>query len=149
MRAQDSAEWYYNEGECGRAIRDFCAATGTPRAAVFFTTKLMSNSGYSAAKAALRTSLKKCGLDYIDLYLIHGPIGGPQKRADSWKAAVEGKAEGLVRSIGVSNYGVRHLQEMVDAGVELPALNQVRCSWQNAGRRANHSFGCRSTSTPS
>lgn len=109
----------------------------------------MSNSGYSAAKAALRTSLKKCGLDYIDLYLIHGPIGGPQKRADSWKAAVEGKAEGLVRSIGVSNYGVRHLQEMVDAGVELPALNQVRRSWRNRGWRANHSFGCRSTSTPS
>lgn len=109
----------------------------------------MSNSGYSAAKAALRTSLKKCGLDYIDLYLIHSPIGGPQKRADSWKAAVEGKAEGLVRSVGVSNYGVRHLQEMVDAGVELPALNQVWRSWQNRGLRANHSFNCRSTSTPS
>ncbi|KAI0635877.1 Aldo/keto reductase [Trametes polyzona] len=121
----DSAEWYYNEAECGRAIRDFCAATGTPREAIFFTTKLMNNNGYSAAKQALQTSLKKCGLDYIDLYLIHGPIGGPQRRAESWRAAVEGKAEGLVRSIGVSNYGVKHLQEMVDAGVELPVINQI------------------------
>ncbi|KAI0661683.1 Aldo/keto reductase [Cubamyces menziesii] len=121
----DSAEWYYNEAECGRAIKDFCAATGTPRQDVFFTTKLMSNNGYAAAKASLRKSLKACGLGYIDLYLIHSPIGGPQKRADSWKAAVEAKAEGLVRSIGVSNYGVRHLQEMVDAGVELPAINQI------------------------
>ncbi|KAI0833422.1 Aldo/keto reductase [Trametes gibbosa] len=121
----DSAEWYYNEADCGRAIRDFCAATGTPREAIFFTTKLMHNNGNAAAKAALRTSLKKSGIDYIDLYLIHGPMGGPQRRADSWRAAMEGKAEGLVRSIGVSNYGVRHLQEMVSAGVELPALNQI------------------------
>ncbi|KAI0368608.1 Aldo/keto reductase [Pilatotrama ljubarskyi] len=121
----DSAEWYYNEKECGRAIKDFCAATGTPREAIFFTTKLMHNNGYAAAKAAVRKSLKECDLGYIDLYLIHGPIGGPQKRAVSWKAAVEAKAEGIVRSIGVSNYGIKHLQEMVDAGVELPVLNQI------------------------
>ncbi|KAI8980146.1 Aldo/keto reductase [Trametes punicea] len=121
----DSAEWYYNEAECGRAIKDFCAATGTPREEIFFTTKLKNNHGYDAAKASVRKSLKACGLNYIDLYLIHSPIGGRQKRAESWKAAMDAKAEGLVRSIGVSNYGVRHLQEMVDAGVELPTVNQI------------------------
>ncbi|KAL7279162.1 hypothetical protein ACG7TL_007002 [Trametes sanguinea] len=121
----DSAEWYYNEAECGRAIKDFCAATGTPREEIFFTTKLKNNSGFAAAKASVRRSLKECGLDYIDLYLLHSPLGGPQMRHESWKAAMEAKAEGLVRSIGVSNYGVRHLQEMVDASVELPVINQI------------------------
>ncbi|KAI0671685.1 Aldo/keto reductase [Trametes maxima] len=121
----DSAEWYYNEQECGRAIKDFCAATGTPREAIFFTTKLMTNGGYAAAKASLRKSLKACGLGYIDLYLLHSPIGGPQKRADSWRAAVEARAEGLVKSIGVSCFSTVHLDEMVKAGVELPVINQI------------------------
>jgi len=121
----DSAEWYYNEHECGRAILDFCAASGVPRTSVFFTTKLRTNSGYAASKAAIAKSLNTCGLGYIDLYLIHSPIGGPQKRAESWKAVLEAKKEGKVRSVGVSNYGVRHLQEMIDAGVELPVINQV------------------------
>ena len=56
---------------------------------------------------------------------MHSPIGGPQKRAESWKAILEAKAQGVVRSVGVSNFGVRHLQEMVDAKVELPVINQV------------------------
>jgi len=121
----DSAEWYYNERECGRAILDFCNASGIPRSAIFYTTKLRSNSGYAAAKAAIARSLQVCGLDYIDLYLVHSPIGGPQKRAESWKAVLEAKEAGKIRSAGVSNYGVRHLQEMIDSGVELPAINQV------------------------
>ncbi|EPT05606.1 hypothetical protein FOMPIDRAFT_124533 [Fomitopsis schrenkii] len=121
----DSAEWYYNERECGQAIRDFCAATGVPRSEVFFTTKLQNNAGYSAAKAAIARSSQKSGLGYIDLYLMHSPIGGPQKRAESWKAILEAKKEGVIRSVGVSNFGVRHLQEMVDTNVELPVINQV------------------------
>lgn len=125
MEYQDSAEWYYNEHDCGRAILDFCAASGVPRTSVFFTTKLRTNSGYAASKAAIAKSVDTCGLGYVDLYLIHSPIGGPQKRAESWKAVLEAKKEGKVRSVGVSNYGVRHLQEMIDAGVELPAVNQV------------------------
>ena len=56
---------------------------------------------------------------------MHSPIGGPQKRAESWKAILEAKKEGVVRSAGVSNFGVRHLQEMVSAKVELPVVNQV------------------------
>ena len=92
---------------------------------MFFTTKLQNNAGYSAAKAAISRSLQKSGLGYIDLYLMHSPIGGPQKRGESWKAILEAKNEGVIRSIGVSNFGVRHLQEMVDANVELPVINQV------------------------
>lgn len=56
---------------------------------------------------------------------MHSPIGGPQKRAESWKAILEAKKEGVIRSVGVSNFGVRHLQEMVDTNVELPVINQV------------------------
>ena len=59
------------------------------------------------------------------MYLIHGPLGGRQARLDSWKAIVEAKAEGKVRSIGVSNFGIKHIEEMIDAGVETPAINQV------------------------
>ncbi|PCH42364.1 aldo-keto reductase [Wolfiporia cocos MD-104 SS10] len=121
----DSAEWYYNEKQCGRAILDFCAKSGVPRSEVFFTTKLQTNAGYKAAKASIARSLETCGLGYIDLYLIHSPIGGRQKRVESWKAVIEAKSEGKVRSVGVSNYGVRHLQELLDAGVELPVINQV------------------------
>jgi len=121
----DSAEWYYNEAECGQAIRDFCAASGVPRSEVFFTTKLQKNSGYTTSKTAISRSLQECGLGYIDLYLMHSAIGGPQKRAESWRAILEAKKDGLVRSVGVSNFGVRHLQEMVDATVELPVINQV------------------------
>lgn len=92
---------------------------------MFYTTKLQSNNGYEASKRAIQKSLKECGLGYIDLYLIHSPLGGPKPRADSWKAACEAKADGIIHSIGVSNYGVKHLQEMVTSGFELPAVNQV------------------------
>lgn len=125
LLTQDSAAWYNNERQCGRAILEFCSESGTPRKEVFFATKLQINQGYAAAKEAIRRSLDSCGLGYIDLYMIHSPLGGPQARRDSWRAILEAKAEGIIRSVGVSNFGVRHLQEMVDSGVELPVLNQV------------------------
>ncbi|CCM04322.1 uncharacterized protein FIBRA_06493 [Fibroporia radiculosa] len=121
----DSAEWYYNERQCGRAVVDFCTASGVPRSSIFFTTKLQTNAGYAAAKASIARSLETCGLGYIDLYLMHSPIGGPTKRADSWRAILEARDEGKIRSAGVSNFGVKHLKEILDSGVELPVLNQV------------------------
>ncbi|KAI0076173.1 aldo-keto reductase [Panus rudis PR-1116 ss-1] len=121
----DSAEWYYNERECGNAIRDFLAKHDLPRSAVFFTTKLQNNGSYARAKAGIDKSLKACGLEYIDLYLLHSPIGGPQKRRESWKAVCDAKKEGKIRSVGVSNFGVKHLKEMIRDGVELPVLNQI------------------------
>lgn len=64
-------------------------------------------------------------MDYIDLYLLHSPIGGPERRRECWRAVCDAKKEGKIRSIGVSNFGVKHLEEMIGGGVELPVLNQV------------------------
>jgi diketogulonate reductase-like aldo/keto reductase len=94
---------------------------------VFFTTKLKDpDHGYEKTKAAIDTSLAKWGHNYIDLFLIHSPQPGKKKRLEAWKAIEEAVQEGKVKSGGVSNYGVHHLQEMVDSGVKmLPAVNQV------------------------
>ncbi|EJF64727.1 Aldo/keto reductase [Dichomitus squalens LYAD-421 SS1] len=121
----DSAQWYENEKEVGRAILDWCKATETPRETVFYTTKLKYNNGYANAKEAMRKSVAECGLGYVDLYLLHGPIGGREMRLQSWKAAIDAKKEGLFRSIGVSCFSIRHLKELIDAGLEVPAVNQI------------------------
>lgn len=82
--------------------------------------------GYKETKAAIDTSLKKWGHDYIDLYLIHSPLTGKTRRLQAWKAIEEAVEAGKIKSAGVSNYGVHHLQEMVDTKVKmLPAVNQV------------------------
>ena len=109
----------------GKAILDFCTKTGTPRTEIFFTTKLRSNNGFEETLKSIQTSIDACGLGYIDLYLIHSPIGGPSARMESWKAILEAKKGGSLKSIGVSNYGVKHLQELIDAGCELPVINQA------------------------
>lgn len=122
---QDSAEWYENESECGQAILDFCKRSNIPRSEIFFTTKLRLNNGYDNVKNAIQKSLDECGLGYIDLYLIHGPIGGPQARKESWRAICDAQKGGKLKSIGVSTFGVGHLQEIVDSKAPLPAVNQV------------------------
>ena len=87
----------------------------------------MTNVSYEATLKAIDASIKACGLEYIDLYLLHSAIGGPVKRRECWRAVCEAKKQGKVKSIGVSNFGIAHLQEMVDQGVELPVINQVSC----------------------
>ncbi|KEI36735.1 uncharacterized protein L969DRAFT_612211 [Mixia osmundae IAM 14324] len=119
-RLIDSAEWYENEAETGSAIREFMEESSTPREEIHVTTKLMANSTYDHAQS-IKLSLKKLGLDYIDTYLIHGAA-----RLASWKACEEGVRLGLVKSIGVSNYGERHLVELEKAGSKtVPCLNQI------------------------
>lgn len=76
--------------------------TSTPRSKIYFTTKLMANKSRAWVTEAVEISLKKCGLDYIDLYLIHGPEGGEKVRSECWKGCEDVKDKGLVRSIGVS-----------------------------------------------
>lgn len=122
---QDCAEWYYNEKEVGTAILDFCKKRNIPRSEIFYTTKLHHNVDSEETKKEIQKSLEQCGLDYIDLYLIHGPQGGPAARAACWKAILDVKKEGKIRSAGVSNFGIRHIQELIDAGLEIPAVNQV------------------------
>ncbi|PTB69336.1 Aldo/keto reductase [Trichoderma citrinoviride] len=102
----DSARLYNSERACGEAIR----ASGLPRGEVFVTTKVFE-AGYEKTKQAVEASLQETGLEYIDLYLNHGPYGGPEVRKGTWRALVEAQKEGKVRSIGVSNYGVHHLEE--------------------------------------
>ncbi|GLB40219.1 putative reductase [Lyophyllum shimeji] len=124
-RLIDSAEWYENEKECGQAIRDFCAAHDVPRADIFYITKLKLNNGYDHAREAIRRSLDACGLGYIDLYLIHGPIGGKQARQDSWRAIVDAQKEGLVKSIGISTFGIKHIEDILELDIGVPAVHQI------------------------
>ena len=128
---QDSADWYHNEEGCGRAIREFINDNGLQRSDIFYTSKLKSNSGKTNAAKAINKSLKECGLGYIDLYLIHSPLGGPQMRRESWEAIAEAQKEGKLKSIGISNFGVRHMEELLGKGLPDPAVNQVRLSLMN------------------
>ena len=74
---------------------------------------------------AIDASLKAVGFEYIDLYLLHSAIGGPEIRKECWRAVCDAKKQGKVKSIGVSNFGVKHIEELLEQGVELPVLNQV------------------------
>ena len=116
----DTATIYGNEEDVGRGVRD----SGVPREQVFVTTKLWnSDHGYDAALKACDRSLRRLGLGYIDLYLIHWPV--TELRGETWRALIELQRRGSCRAIGVSNYTVRHLQELLDGSEVTPAVNQV------------------------
>lgn len=86
---------------------------GVPREELYFTSKNPpKKNSYQDAKANVNATLEKTGLEYIDLYLLHAPFGGRSGRLGAWKALVEAVDEGKVRSIGVSNWGVKHLEEL-------------------------------------
>jgi diketogulonate reductase-like aldo/keto reductase len=119
-RLIDTAKLYGNEPDVGRAVRE----GPVPQDEVFVTTKLWNTDhGYDAALGAGRESLTRLGLDAIDLYLIHWPE--PRLRGESWEALVRLRDEGVCRSIGVSNYTVRHLEELRRDSSVVPAVNQV------------------------
>lgn len=114
----DSAAAYGNEDGCGAAIRH----SKIPRSEIFFTSKVPSSKvNYEDAKAQVDLTLKETGLDYIDLILLHAPFNGPENRKGAWRALVEAVEAGKVRSIGVSNYGVKHLDELEQHISELEA----------------------------
>ena len=118
----DTAKLYENEDEVGTAI----AKSGVPRDEVFVTTKVWnSDQGYDTTLAAFDKSLERLGFDYVDLYLIHWPLPRLDKYVDSWKALVKLRDEGLVRSIGVSNFTEAHLRRIIDTTGVVPAMNQV------------------------
>ncbi|KAF9482187.1 Aldo/keto reductase [Pholiota conissans] len=121
-RHVDTAQVYRNEAEVGAALR----ASGLPRSDVFITTKCVSKThGYESTKKGVDASLAKMQLDYIDLFLIHDPFSGTERRLETYKALLEVKAEGKIRTIGVSNYNVKHIEEIKAKGWELPAVNQI------------------------
>jgi diketogulonate reductase-like aldo/keto reductase len=108
-RAIDSAEMYRNEREVGSAIRKYLASSQLQRSDIWFTTKLANNTSYDATRKAIKESIRKSGMEYLDLYLIHSPYGGREKRLECWKAVEDAIKEGEVRVGGVSNFGVRHV----------------------------------------
>ncbi|RMZ79287.1 hypothetical protein DV737_g3521, partial [Chaetothyriales sp. CBS 132003] len=122
----DSARAYRNEVPCAAAIK----ASGIPRSEIFFTSKIMPKRmmGYEKAKESIASTLAETGLDYVDLYLIHAPYGGKTQRLGAWQALVEAQHEGKIRSIGVSNYGVHHLDELADfiATSDNPLIKQSK-----------------------
>ncbi|KAI8269124.1 putative oxidoreductase [Colletotrichum sp. SAR 10_98] len=113
----DSAASYKNEAGCGSAIHK---TKDVPRSEIFFTSKVRYIN-YDGAKTQVEKTLNETGLDYIDLMLLHCPYGGSEGRKGAWKALVEAQEAGKVRSIGVSNYGVHHLDELETHIKELEA----------------------------
>ncbi|OQN98986.1 hypothetical protein B0A48_14846 [Cryoendolithus antarcticus] len=126
-RAVDSAQMYHNEKQVGKSILCFLDAhPEVKRQDIHYTTKLASNSDYDTARKSITKSVKECGLGYIDLFLLHSPYGGKRARLESWKAVEDAVAAGEVKIGGVSNYGEKHLEELLASTPRLkPAVNQI------------------------
>ncbi len=136
-RLLDTAAAYGNEEGVGAAL----AASGQPRDAVFVTTKLWNgDQGYDLAMRACEASLRRLGLDAVDLYLIHWPCPAKGLYVDTWKALVRLREEGRARSIGVSNFTPDTLERIADATGVVPAVNQIELHprFQQRAMRALH-----------
>ncbi|MDC0762753.1 aldo/keto reductase [Brevibacillus sp. HB1.2] len=123
-RSIDTAAIYNNEEGVGRGIRAGLQEAGITREDLFVTSKVWnSDLGYESTLEAYETSLKKLGLEYLDLYLIHWPVEGKFKEA--WRALETLYKKGLVKAIGVSNFHVHHLEELLKDAEIKPMVNQV------------------------
>jgi diketogulonate reductase-like aldo/keto reductase len=115
----DTATMYGNEAEVGRALRD----SGVPREEVFLTTKLPPEH-VGRERETLDASLRALGVDAVDLWLIHWP---PRRRSvATWEQLLTAREQGRARAVGVSNYGLDEIDELIDATGEKPAVNQIR-----------------------
>jgi 2,5-diketo-D-gluconate reductase A len=133
----DTAAAYRNESGVGQAIH----AAGRQRDEVFITTKCFNDDhGRQQAKDALKSSLERLELDFVDLYLIHWPVPSRDRYVETWEAFIELREEGLVRSIGVSNFQPAHLERLVAETGVTPTVNQVELHprFQQAGLRREH-----------
>jgi 2,5-diketo-D-gluconate reductase A len=133
----DTAAAYRNEAAVGLAVR----ASGLDRGEVFVTTKCWNDDqGREESRRAFDRSLERLEVDYVDLYLIHWPVPARDRYVDTWKTFIELRDEGLVRSIGVSNFQASHLRRLIEETGEAPAINQVELHphFQQVGLRREH-----------
>ncbi|CAH0151055.1 aldo/keto reductase [Peribacillus simplex] len=125
-RSIDTAAIYENEEGVGQGIREGLKEAGISREDLFVTSKVWNaDLGYESAIAAYEKSLKKLGLEYLDLYLIHWPVEGKYKEA--WRALETLYKEGKVKAIGVSNFQIHHLTDLMEDAEVKPMVNQVEC----------------------
>lgn len=133
----DTAKIYGNEAAVGQAVRDALSATGLNRSDIFITTKLWNDDQREGwVMPAFERSVQALGLGPPDLFLLHWPV--PAQRLKSWQVLERLHSEGRVRAIGVSNFMVPHLEELIEHAQVLPAVNQIEISpfLQQRGVRA-------------
>jgi 2,5-diketo-D-gluconate reductase A len=133
----DTAAAYRNEPGVGQALR----ASGLRRDEVFITTKCANDDhGFDKALRALKASLDRLELEFVDLYLIHWPVPAHDKYVETWQAFIEAQKQGLVRSIGVSNFQPAHLERIIGETGVAPVINQVELHphLQQPGLRREH-----------
>ncbi len=136
-RLVDGAAIYGNEEGMGQGIRD----SGLPRDQIFVTTKVWNtDQGFDPALRAAEASLKRLGLDHVDLLLVHWPCPAKDLYLATWRALIRLRAEGRARSIGVSNFQEPHLQRIIGETGVVPVLNQVEINprLQQPALRAFH-----------
>lgn len=119
-RAIDTAAAYHNEEGVGQALKN----SHVPREDLFITTKLW-NSDHLQPAQALQASLEKLQLDYIDLWLMHWPVPAKGHYIEAWKSMIDLQQQGLVKSIGVCNFNIDHLQHIIDETGVHPVINQI------------------------
>ncbi|AKF93753.1 aldo/keto reductase [Brevibacillus laterosporus] len=123
-RSIDTAAIYGNETSVGQAIHESMQEANISREDLFVTSKVWNaDLGYEATLAAFETSLNKLGLEYLDLYLIHWPVEGKYKEA--WRALEKLYKDGRVKAIGVSNFQIHHLEDLMGEAEMKPMINQV------------------------
>lgn len=123
-RSIDTAAIYGNEEGVGEGIRQGLKTAGIKREELFVTSKVWNaDLGYESTLKAFELSLKKLGLEYLDLYLIHWPVAGKYKEA--WRALEQLYKEGRIKAIGVSNFQIHHLQDLMQDAEIKPMVNQV------------------------
>lgn len=127
-RLIDTSKNYENEQPVGRGIRE----SGVPENQIFLVTKLEKEDyGFEEARRGFEGSLDRLGISTIDLYLIHAPENDRQARIEAWRGMMELVKGEHLRSIGVSNYGIEHLEEIQREGLALPAVNQIELTPYN------------------
>lgn len=145
-RLIDTAVNYENESEVGEAIR----RSGLARDEITVTSKIPGrHHGYDDAIRSTHESLERLGLDRLDLHLIHWPNPSKGRYVEAWRALIDLREQGLVRSIGVSNFSAEHLERIIDETGVTPAVNQIELHPyypQSVMRDANEGYGVRTES---